>query len=148
MYLSYIGVRVRDLARSVRFYRDLLGLTVAASSDWETAPPAEARSVLLRDPVSGQRLELNYYPPGDPHAVDYDPGEELDHVGVRVDDLDAFLARLRPLGIEPEPMKHYEGPILETPTLRLAYVRDPDGIQLELFEVRGPDPPAFDPERY
>ncbi len=148
MYLSYFGVRVRDLPRSVRFYRDLLGLEVASGADWETAPPGEARSVLLKDPVSAQRLELNYYPPGDPHAVAYEAGEELDHVGVRVDDLDAFLARLSKLGISPEPMKHYEGPVLETPALRIAYVRDPDGIQLELFEVKGPDPPPYDPDRY
>lgn len=148
MYLSYFGVRVRDLRRSVRFYCDLLGLELAVPSDWETAPPTEARSVLLRDPGSGQRLELNYYPPGDPHAVDYDPGEELDHVGVRVDDLVGFLKRLAQEGIVPERMQHYDGPYLETPTLRIAYVRDPDGIQLELFEELHPTHPDFNPDRY
>ncbi len=148
MYLSYFGVRVRDLPRSVRFYRDLFGLEVIGGGDAEFAPPTEPRSVLLRDPVSGQRLELNFYPPGDPHAVDYEPGEELDHVGIRVDDLDALLRRLAELGIRPEPMKHFEGPVLETESLRIAYVLDPDGIQLELFEELRKDGRGFDPDRY
>jgi len=148
VYLSYFGVRVRELGRSVRFYRDLFGMEVSGSPDWESVPPTQPYTVLLKDPVSGQRLELNYYPPGDPHAVEYDAGEELDHIGFRVDDLQGFLGRLAALGIAPEPMKHFDGPMLETPTLRIAYVRDPDGIQLELFEVRNPTGPPYDPDRY
>ena len=56
--LEYTGIRVRDLERSRQFYCDGLGLRstgtgrMAAGGVWEE----------LKDPESGQVLELNYYP--------------------------------------------------------------------------------------
>jgi catechol 2,3-dioxygenase-like lactoylglutathione lyase family enzyme len=146
MYLSYVGLRVRDLPRSLRFYAEGFGLVLTEPGDLAKLDPKVAYSVLLRDPRSGQRLELNYYPGGNPYSVPYTPGEELDHIAFRVDDLPATLDRLEALGHPPEKMAHYEGRFQTTPNYRMAYVRDPDGIQLELFD--GPGDGAYSPDAY
>jgi hypothetical protein len=53
---------------------------------------------------------------------------------------------LEGLGYPPERMAHYDGPLSAGPNLRMAYVRDPDGLQLELFDVPGPG--DYSPDRY
>jgi catechol 2,3-dioxygenase-like lactoylglutathione lyase family enzyme len=125
--LEYTGIRVRDLARSVRFYTEGLGLRsgptgrMAAGGVWQE----------LRDPVSGAVLELNYYP-GDPP---YREGDELDHLGFRVENLERAVHRLLELGAR-----------IRIPTFtdgdeRLAFLSDPDGVWLELYERRADDVP-------
>ena len=146
MYLSYVGLRVRDLPRSVKFYTEVFGLVPLQPEELESMDPSKSGAILLRDPASGARVELNYYPPGSPYAVPYTEGAELDHLAFRVDHLDATLERLKALGLPPEKMPHHEGPVLATPNYRMAYVRDPDGILLELWEAPGSK--EFDPNKY
>lgn len=129
MPLEYTGIRVRDVARSVRFYTEGLGLRrgpsgrMAAGGVWQE----------LHDPVSGAVLELNFYP-GDPP---YHEGDELDHLGFRVDELDRTVERLLALGARVRIPAFAEG------NERLAFLLDPDGVCIELFE-RGSEelPPA------
>ena len=148
MYLSYVGIRVSDPRRSEAFYRDVFGLVVAEGMDWAKWTPSEPACVLLRDPVSGQRLELNYYPESSPYGTPYRTGEDLDHIAFRVDDLPAFLAKLAALGYPAEKMAHYDGPYSTGAHLKMAYVRDPDGIQLELFQSVTGEPRPFRPHEY
>lgn len=146
VYLSYVGLRVRDLPRAVRFYTELFGLLPVQPEELAHLDPNSLGAILLRDPNSGARLELNYYPPGSPYAVPYAAGEELDHLSFRVDDLDATLGKLRELGLSPEKMAHYDGPVLNSPHYRMAYVRDPDGILLEIWDAAGAA--GYSPDRY
>jgi len=146
VYLSYVGLRVRDLPRSVRFYTEAFGLVPVQPEELARMEPTAVGAILLRDPRSGLRLELNYYPPGNSYAVPYVPGEELDHIAFRVDDLPATLERLAKLGHPVERMAHYNGPMAVTPHFRMAYVRDPDGIQLELFDAPGDG--TYSPDAY
>lgn len=148
MYLSYFGVRVTDLARSLDFYMRHFGLRPPPGSDLPKAPPKEQTAQLLVDPRSGQRVELNYYPVGNPYAVPYIPGEGFDHLAFRVDDLERFLGGLRTAGIQPEKMAHYDGPMMVTPTFRVAYIRDPDGNQIELYDTPGTGADTYDRNRY
>jgi catechol 2,3-dioxygenase-like lactoylglutathione lyase family enzyme len=76
----------------------------------------------LKDPVSGQVLELNYYPDQPP----YREGDELDHLGFRVDDLEATIERLEAMGARVRIAPFQEG------SVRLAFLSDPDGIWVEL----------------
>ena len=68
-------------------------------------------------------------------------GEDLRNAAVAervqgdLDALEELLARLHREGYDPERMAHYEGPMLVTPDFRVAYVRDPDGNQLELYDI-------------
>jgi len=125
--LEYTGIRVRDLERSVRFYTDGLGLRrgptgrMAAGGTWQE----------LNDPETGAVLELNFYP-GEPP---YREGDELDHLGFRVDDLEAAVRRLERLGARVRIPSFAEG------DTRLAFLSDPDGVWIELFERRADDVP-------
>ena len=125
--LEYTGIRVRDLARSVRFYTEGLGLRVgprgrmAAGGQWQE----------LKDPESGVVLELNFYP-GEPP---YREGDELDHLGFKVDDLSGTIARLESLGARVRIPPFVEG------NERLAFLSDPDGVWVELYEPRTDDVP-------
>jgi catechol 2,3-dioxygenase-like lactoylglutathione lyase family enzyme len=127
--LEYTGIRVRDLARSIRFYSDGLGLRVgpkgrmAAGGQWQE----------LHDPESGAVLELNFYP-GEPP---YREGDELDHLGFRVGDLTKSIAVLESLGGRVRIPPFTEG------NVRLAFLSDPDGVWVELYERLTEDvPPA------
>ena len=81
----------------------------------------------LVDPETHAVLELNFYPDKPP----YREGEELDHLGFRVTDLDTTLTRLQTLGARVRIPPFREG------EERLAFVSDPDGIWLELYETPG-----------
>lgn len=125
--LEYTGIRVRDLDRSVRFYTEGLGLHVgptgrmAAGGLWQE----------LKDEESGAVLELNFYP-GEPP---YREGDELDHLGFRVEDLADAISRLESLGGRVRIPPFTEG------NERLAFLTDPDGVWVELYERRTDDVP-------
>jgi len=64
MYLSYFGIRVTNLDRSLKFYTELFGLKEVARGD--NRKLGGGIYVLLRDEKSGQKLELNSYPVKNP----------------------------------------------------------------------------------
>jgi lactoylglutathione lyase len=129
-YLSYSGIRVTDLDRSLRFYTELLGLKEVARGDISSL--GRGAFILLQDPWSGQKLELNWYPPDSRFAVPYQPGEGLDHIGFRVADLPQFMDELRRAGVE----SAGASADLELPGgVRVAFVKDPDGNWIDLFDV-------------
>jgi catechol 2,3-dioxygenase-like lactoylglutathione lyase family enzyme len=135
--LVYVGLRVRDIDRSTLFYSTLLGLT-PVSPDHRNEQLG-SRIVLLRHPVTGQQLELNWYPDGGQFGVPLVPGEALDHIGVRVDDVPAFLREAQQRGGTIHDMRPYRGfPYHEYPTgERCAFVDDPDGNVLEVYDAPG-----------
>lgn len=148
MYLSYFGIRVTDLRRSVDFYMRHFGLQLTPGAELPRKGAEEQAATLLVDPRSGQRIELNFYPKGNPYAVPYVAGEGFDHLAFRVDHLEKFLAKLEADGIHPETMKHYEGPMMSTPNFRVSYIRDPDDNQIELYDSPGADPDKYDRGQY
>ncbi|HTT15442.1 MAG TPA: VOC family protein [Thermoplasmata archaeon] len=123
--LIYSGIRVRDLARSLRFYRRL-GFRLhrrgrmGHGGTW----------VHLAFPGAGQRLELNYYPAANRYFEPFRRGTEFDHFGFRVSDVEAWEAQLRrwKLPIVARIREAHEN---------LVYTKDPDGNWLEFF---GPPP--------
>ena len=119
--LYYSGIQVRDLRRSLSFYR-FLGLRVKRRGTM----PHGGKWVHLVDPRTDQRLELNWYPRGSRFYAAYRSGSELDHIGFIVDDAVKWYKLLLRRGAKPaaEPF----GDKAET----LAYVKDPNGIWIEL----------------
>ena len=87
----------------------------------------------LVDPSSKQRLELNWYPKGSRFYEKYRNGSELDHIGFIVNDAVKWFRLLVRRGAKPaaEPF----GDESET----LAYVKDPDGIWIELISTGSKD---------
>src|SRR3954447_5248001 len=121
MELIHTCYRIGDIDRSVAFY-EKLGFEEVGRMPISD----EAINVFMGLHGDGARLELTYN-----HGVDsYELGTGYNHIAVTVGDLDARLADLAKLGIEPEkpPYSVREG------GSRLCFVRDPDGYRIELIE--------------
>ncbi len=120
-------VRITDVEASLHFYRDALGLEVTRRNDYP-----------------GGRFTLIYLAaPGDPEAEielthNWDPEElggarNFGHVAYAVDDIYATCERLQQHGVT----------ILRPPRDgRMAFVRSPDNISIELLQKGGSLPPA------
>lgn len=123
--LSYVGLQVRDMDRSLAFYRDLLGMRLLRR---QKVPETSGEWAELQSAESPQILELNWYPEGSAHFPGpYRNGHELDHVAFRCEDVDRAYRELLAQGAKPGLPPFMEG------GTKLAYVVDPDGIWIELF---------------
>ena len=114
--LDHVVLRVRDQARSARFYQDVLGCTLDRVN-------AKISLVHLR---FGEQL-IDLLP-----ATGDEPLGGLDHVclSIRCDDLKKVVRGLREHGVtlEGEIVQRY-GAYGEGPSI---YLRDPDGHMIEL----------------
>ncbi len=120
---EYVGIRVKDLPKSIEFYTRLLGMKVVNRFRMD-----ETRGEIVNLQSEGQAftLELNYYAADSPYNTDYVVGEGLDHLAFRVDDLDAALAEADRAG-HPAVLQ------LKADNTRWAYIEDPNGIWIELY---------------
>jgi catechol 2,3-dioxygenase-like lactoylglutathione lyase family enzyme len=114
----YSGIRVRNLERSVRFYRRL-GFRVFKQGWFSHG----GKWVHLVFPGSPHRLELNYYPKGTPFYEPMRRGEEFDHFGFFVSDPRRWLRSVIKAGAKPV-IGFVDGPA------QLLFVKDPDGVVL------------------
>jgi lactoylglutathione lyase len=123
--LAHIGIRVHDLARSVRFY-ELLGFT-------KTAGPLGPEPVAILDHPSGVELNLilNAAQESEPNILmdvaDKHPG--ITHFALLCPDIMAAKERLRASGIELS-----GGPVRFGPQAQGIFVRDPDRNVIELHQ--------------
>jgi lactoylglutathione lyase len=121
---TYTGIRVRNLKRSVRFYTRLFGMKNLGH--WKI-DASGGEVVTLKSAEGESLLELNYYPRGSPFYAKYSVGEGLDHLAFGFSDLDAAIARARRIG-------HPVIKEMKGKTGRWAYIKDPDGIWIEIFQ--------------
>jgi lactoylglutathione lyase len=127
-------VRVLDPEASVRFYR-VLGFEPRGRLNFESA-----YNVYLGLPGDGDVLELTVNRGRD---EPYDLGTGYNHIALTVEDIDAVLADLQEIGVEPEKPAYRPGDRDDLP--RIAFVADPDGYRIELIdggEFRTPQDPA------
>jgi len=120
-------VRVSDLDASIKFYRDALGLEVLRSQEY---PSGRFTLVFLAAPGDEEaQVPLTY---------NWDPEElsgarNFGHLAYAVDDVYASCERLQSHGVT----------ILRPPRDgRMAFVRSPDNISIELLQRGQPLPPA------
>lgn len=117
----YSGIRVRDLRRSLAFYR-AIGFRVLGKGRMEHG----GQYVHLVFPGSRHRLELNYYPKGNRFYEPFRRGTEFDHFGFFVSDVASWYRRALRAGGK-SVADFIEG------KYRLVYVNDPNGVCLEAF---------------
>jgi lactoylglutathione lyase len=120
-------VRVTDIDASLRFYRDALGLQEISRND---VTQGRYTLVFLAAPGDASaQVELTYN--WDPE--DYTGGRNFGHLAYEVDDIYAACQRL---------MDH--GVTINRPPRdgRMAFIRSPDNISIELLQKGGRLEPA------
>jgi len=120
-------VRVRDLDASLRFYRDALGLVETHRRDY---PEGRFTLVYLGAPANPEsEVELTY----NYDDEDYGGARNFGHLAFEVDDIYAACERLQSQGVT-----------INRPPRdgRMAFVRSPDGISIELLQKGGALAPA------
>ena len=129
-------VRVTDLDASLEFYCDKLGLVEASRSEnpggrftlvFLCAPGDEEQAKAKKAPM----VELTYN--WDPET--YDGGRNFGHLAYAVEDIYALCQRLKDKGVT-----------INRPPRdgRMAFVRSPDNISIELLQ-KGPALPPQEP---
>ena len=113
-------VRVRDLEASLRFYRDGLGLVETRRRDH---PQGRFTLVYLAAPATPEaeiELTFNY------DDEDYGSARNFGHLAFAVDDIHATCAHLMAMGVT-----------INRPPRdgRMAFVRSPDAISIELLQA-------------
>jgi lactoylglutathione lyase len=116
-------IRVRDPEASERFY-EALGFQRRGRLNFQTA-----YNLYMGLPGDGDVLELTVN-----HGQDepYDLGTGYNHMALTVDDINGVLARLEPLGVQPEKPPYRPGDRQDLPLI--AFVADPDGYRIELID--------------
>ena len=92
---TYVGIRVKDMQKSIDFYSKLLGMKVVYKHQIEET---KGMIVNLESENGNFTLELNYYEIESPYNTEYVVGEGLDHLAFTVDDLDKALEEAKMSG--------------------------------------------------
>jgi lactoylglutathione lyase len=119
--LLHTRYRVNDLERTVKFYRDVLGLQEIRRHK----SPRGSELAFLKAPDSEEEIEITYFPNGGPVQVQPD----LTHLAFLVDNLDEFSKHLAKLGI-----KYSDGPTTSSTGTKFAFIDAPEGYEIELIE--------------
>jgi lactoylglutathione lyase len=120
-------VRVSDVDASLRFYCDLLGLREFRRRDSEGGRFTLIFLGAPDDPEPTIELTYNWDP------EEYTGGRNFGHVAFAVDDIYATCQRMQDAGV-----------LISRPPRdgRMAFVRSPDGISVELLQAGDALPPA------
>lgn len=118
---EHIGIEVSDMERSIKWYTEVLGLT------------------LRRRVRTSEVTELAFLPIGDTEielicrSGEYAYAREgiVNHLAFTVENVGAVLEHLRQHGVE---LIHEQPVYAERLGSRIAFFRGPDGEKLELFE--------------
>ncbi len=117
-------VRVLDLEKSIKFYKDALNFKVSRRSDF---PEYEFTLVYMKSPISDFELELTYnYDRKEPYTV----GDGYSHFAVVVDDLKVSYQRHQEAGYEVTDLKS----LSEEASGGYYFLTDPDGYRTEIIQ--------------
>jgi catechol 2,3-dioxygenase-like lactoylglutathione lyase family enzyme len=152
--VSHFELTVRDLARSLRFYRDLLGLRVVQEGATDRAFPNAARlRIYEQAPREFSFAVLDCSPKPVPFGLSATPtivllsplGEPPSGASIKVDQIGITHFGLWVHGLDAvvKHLERHEVPCLEPPhtmvttregTVRSAFAQDPDGVIVQLDE--------------
>lgn len=130
MTIKYLHtmIRVRDIEESKKFYCDLLGLVETRRKD---LVPAKATLVFLAEPGGGPGNEVELTYNWDSDEV-YGGGRNFGHLAYEVDNIYEVCQRLMDGGVT-----------INRPPRdgRMAFVKSPDGVSIELLNAGESLPP-------
>jgi lactoylglutathione lyase len=119
--LLHTRYRVNDLERTVRFYRDVLGLAEVRRDK----SPRGSELVFLKAPESEELIEICSFPGSGPVQVQPD----LTHLAFEVDSLEAFGRHLAQCGF-----RYSEPPHIREDGSGFAFLDAPEGYEIELMQ--------------
>ena len=119
--LLHTRYRVNDLERTVKFYRDILGLQEVKRHK----SPRGSELVFLKAPESEELIEICYFPGSEPVNCQAD----LTHLAFSVDSLEEFAKHLAKHGL-----KFSDGPTTSSTGTTFAFIDAPEGYEIELIQ--------------
>jgi len=119
--LLHTRYRVNDLERTVKFYREILGLHELKRHK----SPRGSELAFLKAPESEELIEICYFPGSDPVQVQPD----LTHLAFEMDSLEEFGKHLAQHGL-----KYSDGPITSASGTTFAFIDAPEGYEIELIQ--------------
>lgn len=120
--LLHTRMRVNDLARTVKFYQEALGLKLTR----QHTSPRGAQLAFLATPNSDEEIEICQMPAGAP-PVQVQP--DLVHLAFEVDDLAAYEAAIKAKGYALS-----DGPTQTGSGSVIAFIDAPEGYEVELIQ--------------
>jgi len=120
--LLHTRYRLNDLERSVKFYKEVLGLEEVRRHK----SPRGSELVFLKAPGSEELIELCSFPSSGPVQVQTD----LTHLAFEVDNLEEFGKQLDAHGL-----KYSDGPTMKENGGGFAFIDAPEGYEIELIQV-------------
>lgn len=120
--LLHTRMRVNDLARTVKFYQEALGLKLTR----QHTSPRGAQLAFLATPNSDEEIEICQMPAGAP-PVQVQP--DLVHLAFEVDDLAAYEAAIKGKGYALS-----DGPTQTGSGSVIAFIDAPEGYEVELIQ--------------
>jgi lactoylglutathione lyase len=120
--LNHTRYRVSDLERTIKFYKEVLGLEELRRHK----SPRGSELAFLKAPESEELIEICFFPSSGPVHVQPD----LTHLGFEVESLEEFGRHLASMGL-----KYSEGPTLRPGGGGFAFIDAPEGYEVELIEM-------------
>jgi len=120
--LLHTRYRVNDLEKTVKFYKDVLGLEEIRRNK----SPRGSELAFLKTPGSEELIEITYFPGSGPVQVQSD----LTHLAFEVDNIEEFGKHLASLGL-----KFSDGPTKSSSGSTFAFIDAPEGYEIELIEM-------------
>jgi len=119
--LEHLHVKTQDPQGTARFYLDALGATLIEATHENTHFRVNLHGLTLNitDHIEHQVREQRY---------------GLEHFAIQTDQLDATVAKLRARGARV--LEEVVSPVPEHEGLRVCFMEGPEGVQLELIEVK------------
>ena len=121
--LLHTRYRVNDLERTVKFYREILGLEEIRRHK----SPRGSELVFLKTPGSEELIEITFFPGSGSVQVQAD----LTHLAFEVDSLEAFGQHLAAHGL-----KYSDGPTTSSSGSTFAFIDAPEGYEIELIQKK------------
>ncbi len=123
MKFLHVMIRVKDINKSLKFYQELFDMNLVNEMELE-----DSKLYFLSDEDGQTQIELthNFDTPKD----GYKKGEAFGHFAFSTRNMEDFENKMKEFGINwlVEPF------VLENYDMKIAFLKDPDGNEIELIE--------------
>lgn len=123
MKFLHVMIRVKNIENSLKFYQELFGLNLVNEMRLD-----DCSLYFLADEDGQTQIELTYNDKTPENG--YEVGAGFGHFAFEVDSFDAFTKQMQDFGYE----YLYEPFTLPNYDLKVAFLKDPDGYEIELIE--------------